>query len=288
MEKLILGTVQMGLNYGINNSFGKISTTESQKILIKAFSSGVTTLDTAESYGTSHQVIGKFHKNNPNYKFEIVTKVPHDIELDSIKTRVKEYLEVLGVNSLEVLMFHSFDSFQNNYKAIHSLVELKLKGLIKHLGVSVYTNDQLEKLLNEDLITVVQLPFNMLDNINVRGDLLNQLKKKGKLIHTRSAFLQGLFFKNTNDKTLVVQKLKPELERLNQIILESNCSMEELALSYCLIQENIDNVIIGVDSRVQLNESLKASSYEIGQDIIKLINDIEVKDLDLLNPSLWK
>jgi aryl-alcohol dehydrogenase-like predicted oxidoreductase len=64
--------------------------------------------------------------------------------------------------------------------------------------------------------------------------------------------------------------------------------MEELALSYCLHQENIDNVIIGVDSILQLNANIKASSYNISQDDIKVINNIQVKDLDLLNPSLWK
>ena len=128
----------------------------------------------------------------------------------------------------------------------------------------------------------------MLDNFNVRGDLLDQLKQKGKSIHTRSAFLQGLFFKNTNDKSSIVQNLKTELKILNQIIIDSNCSMEELALSYCLHQENIDNVIIGVDSILQLNANIKASSYNISQDDIKVINNIQVKDLDLLNPSLWK
>ena len=57
----------------------------------------------------------------------------------------------------------------------------------------------LESLINEDLITVVQLPFNLLDNFSVRGDLINKLKEKGKIIHTRSAFLQGLFFKKHSD-----------------------------------------------------------------------------------------
>ena len=64
--------------------------------------------------------------------------------------------------------------------ALKTLNELKSDGLINNIGVSVYKNAQLESLLNEDLITVVQLPFNLLDNINVRGDLINQLKIKKK------------------------------------------------------------------------------------------------------------
>ena len=288
MEKLVLGTVQMGLNYGINNSSGKVSIKESHQILLKAFQSSITTLDTAEVYGNAHQVIGDFHKKNDNCKFQIITKFPNGIEANSIEAKVLEYLDVLGVKCLEVLMFHSFESFKNNRQAIDLLSELKLKGYINHIGASVYTNDQIEYLIEEDSISVVQLPFNLLDNISVRGNLMDKLKANGKIIHTRSAFLQGLFFKNTNDKNRIVKKLHSELEILNKVTAESKCSMEELALSYCIYQDNIDNVVIGVDSIDQLNSNIKASSYLIGDDFIQKIDNIKVKDLNLLNPSLWQ
>lgn len=288
MGKLILGTVQMGLDYGINNSFGKISIEESHQILLKAYSSGITTLDTAEAYGNAHQIVGVFHKNHPDYKFDIVTKVPYTIEANSIEIKVKEYIEDLQVNCLDVLMFHSFDSFINNPNAMDVLVDLKRKGYINNIGVSVYTNDQMEYLLNEDSITVVQLPFNLLDNITIRGNLIAQLKAKGKIIHTRSVFLQGLFFKNVNDQNKNVKKLHSELEILRQISRQSCCSMEEMALSYCLQQINIDNVIVGVDSMNHLDANLKASSYTIGEELMQMINTIKVADLDALNPSLWR
>ena len=287
-RKLILGTVQFGIDYGVNNSIGKLEENQVLELFKIAHNQGIRILDTAEVYGNAHEIIGNFHKKNDDFKFKIITKFPHSVKYNSINNKVLEYLEQLAVSSIEVLMFHSFESFKTNYKALDSLKELKSKGSIKNIGVSVYTNEHLKQLLNEDLITVIQFPFNMLDNFNVRGDLLDQLKQKGKSIHTRSAFLQGLFFKNTNDKSPIVQNLKTELKILNQIIIDSNCSMEELALSYCLHQENIDNVIIGVDSILQLNANIKASSYNISQDDIKVINNIQVKDLDLLNPSLWK
>jgi aryl-alcohol dehydrogenase-like predicted oxidoreductase len=287
LSKLILGTVQMGLDYGINNKLGKISLEESHQVLLRAHVSGITTLDTAEAYGNAHKIIGEFHKSYPNHRFNIVTKVPHSIEENSIEIKIKEYLEDLKVNCLDVLMFHSFESFINNPNAIDILFDLKLKGYINHIGVSVYTNDQMEYLLNKDEISVVQLPFNLLDNYSFRGNLIEQLKIKGKIIHTRSAFLQGLFFKKTSDENKIVQKLQNELEILNEIVVQSNCSMEELALSYCLFQKNIDNVIIGVDSEDHLNTNIKASSYKIKEDTIQEINSIKTKDLNLLNPSLW-
>ena len=104
-------------------------------------------------------------------------------------------------------MFHSFESFKNNLHAIDLLNQLKLKGYINHIGVSVYTNHQMEYLVNENSITVVQLPFNLLDNISVRGNLIEKLKDQGNIIHTRSAFLQGRVFNNTNDKDKKGKKL---------------------------------------------------------------------------------
>lgn len=285
--KLILGTAQMGLDYGINNKLGKIPLEESHQILFRAHASGITTLDTAEAYGDAHKVIGKFHKIYTNQKFNIVTKVPHNVDENSIEIKIKEYLKDLEVNCIELLMFHSFDSFKSNQDSCGKLLELKAKGLINHVGVSVYTNDQIKYLLDKEHVTVVQLPFNLLDNYSVRGDLLENLKLKGKIIHTRSAFLQGLLFKKTYDENKIVQRLKSELEMLNQIVLQSNCSMEELALSYCLFHNNIDNVIIGVDSEDHLNTNIKASLYKIDENTIKKINNIKIKDINLLNPSLW-
>lgn len=287
LSKLILGTVQMGLDYGINNKLGKITLEESHQVLLRAHESGITTLDTAEAYGDAHKVIGAFHRSYPNHNFNIVTKVPHGIDEKNIEHKTKEYLEDLEVDYLEILMFHSFDSFKSNQNAFVKLLKLKSKGLINHIGVSVYTNDQLEYLLDIDDITVVQLPFNLLDNHTLRGGVLEKLKLKGKIIHTRSAFLQGLFFKKTSDENGIVKKLQSELKILNQLVHQYNCSMEELALSYCLCQKNIDNVLIGVDSIDQLITNFKASSYKIGEDTIQKINSIKIKDVDLLNPSLW-
>ena len=287
-SKLILVTVQFGLKYGINNTIGKPSNDEVLSLLKVAYNSGIRILDTAEAYGNAHQLIGNYHNIRDNYKFKIITKLPHDIKHNLIKSKVIEYLNLMKVNTLDVMMFHSFYSFKSNYNALKTLSELKSNVLINNIGVSVYTNTQLESLLNEDLITVVQLPFNLLDNFSVRGDLINRLKEKGKVIHTRSAFLQGLFFKKSTDDISIVQALKPHLETLNKIAKKQGCSMEALALSYCIKQNNIDNVIIGVDSISQLNANIKAASYEVNEEAFECINNIDVENIDLLNPSLWK
>ena len=142
-------------------------------------------------------------------------------------------------------------------------------------------------MLDRDEITVVQLPFNLLDNVSLRGKLISELKKRGKEIHSRSACLQGLFFIDINAENKVVKGLKSELEKLQKIKNHLGCSMQELALGYCIQQEVIDNVIIGVDSLEQLEENLTASYFQLGESTLREINNIRINKLDLLNPSLW-
>lgn len=287
IQKIILGTAQIGLDYGINNATGKISFQKSCEILHKAFKLGITTLDTAEAYGNAHDVIGHYHKLNPAAIFNIITKVPHG-DLDDIETKVYKYIKDLNVQSLDSLMFHSFDSYINNKKSLKVLIKLKEQGIIKNIGVSLYTNAQIQTLLLDDDITLVQMPFNLLDNISLRGNLMTQLKEKGKIIHTRSAFLQGLFFKENLENNAISQKLSNELIIIKNLAKERNTSISNLALSYCLNQEIIDQVLIGVDSEDQLIDNLEALNYKIDQEVINRINSLEIKDLDLLNPSLWK
>ena len=286
LNKLILGTVQFGVNYGINNLEGKPSLEKSFNILNVAYENNIKTLDTAEGYGNAHEVIRLFHNNNPTKIFKVITKLPKLVNYD-IAHKVESYLKGLKINRLETLMFHSFDCYQNNINNLEIFKNLKSNNKINYLGVSVYTNDELEKVIKNENIDIIQLPFNLLDNINCRGEILKKAKNKGKIIHTRSSFLQGLFFKDPNDKIHIVKKLKKQLEILKQIRMESNCSVEELAIGYCVCQNNIDNVIIGVDSINQLKANIKATSYKLNQKILKNINALKVHNLDLLNPSLW-
>jgi len=286
-NKLILGTVQMGLAYGINNASGQVSFENSCAILSKAYELGIHTLDTAEGYGNAHQVIGNFHKLNPTIKFNIITKIPHGTLVQNIEDTIRTYISDLQVDFLEVLMFHSFDSYKNNQGIFEGLKKLKKVGLIKNIGVSIYTNEHIEALLLDDLVTVVQMPFNLLDNESLRGELMAKLKAKGKIIHTRSAFLQGLFFKDVSDSNSIVQKLKKELSAIKDIAKEADMSISDLSLSYCLQHKNIDNVLIGVDSVNQLMENYKALKCVISQEKMDKINAIKVENSEFLNPSLW-
>jgi uncharacterized protein len=287
-SKLILGTVQMGLSYGVNNHDGKVSRNDAFEILKKAFDSGIRILDTAESYGEAHQLIGDFHKHNPKSKFKVITKVPSKEQIIHVEQKVEKYLNVLELDQLEGFMFHSYESYRKNSKVVQNLVNLKKMGLIKQIGVSIYRNNKLKELLSVDNIDLIQIPFNLLDNFSIRGKVLEQAKIRGKTIHTRSAFLQGLFFKDPYDQHPVVQALQSQMLEIQRISQETGIHISTMALAYCMSQPFVDQVLIGVDSVSQLKLNFEASNYQLPKNTIQLIDQMSVKNIKLLNPALWE
>ena len=231
-------------------------------------------------------MIGEFHKSNPTKKFNIITKFPHEFE-DSVGKKINTYLSQLNVDQLHAILFHSFDSYLKHKEQLKNIVQLKDKS-VKYIGVSVYTNEQMDEVINDLNIEIIQIPFNLFDNLNKRGELLKKAKEKNKIIHTRSAFLQGLFFMEKNNPNNIRTKLEKELDIISEISLKASISIGSIALNYCLLQNNIDGVLIGVDSLLQLKENIAFSETKICNQYIKEIEKINIQDVNLLNPSLWK
>lgn len=57
--KIVLGTVQFGVNYGINNAAGQVPFSEVCEVFRIAHKNGIKTLDTSSAYGKSEKVLGK-------------------------------------------------------------------------------------------------------------------------------------------------------------------------------------------------------------------------------------
>ena len=289
-SKLILGTVQFGLNYGINNTIGKMSEDKVFELLENAYDLGIKTLDTAEAYGNAHSVISNFHKQSKK-RFNIISKYSSsnfDYPIDLVE-RIQVHCSNFNVNYLEGYMFHSYNDFKMNINNDPRVLDnIKNTGLVKKIGVSVYSNDEIEDLLNFKNINLIQLPFNLFDNQYQRKEILEKAKKRNIEIHTRSVFLQGLFFKNINTLNNFLSPLKNNLIELNSILKSYNIDMNSLALNYSINKSYIDKVLIGVDSLEQLQENIKALQTTGLTSVFKEIDDIQIKEKELLNPSLWK
>lgn len=283
--KLILGTVQFGISYGINNKVGQVSKDDVFRIMDEAKVSGVQILDTAMAYGVSEQLIGEYHKYSKQ-KFKVITKFSPQEHLP-VSRYIEDTLVRLEKKSLEVVLFHSFSDYQNNPNILKDLILEKKEGKIEHIGVSVYNNDEIEFLLNDSEVKFIQVPFNLLDNDSQRGDILKEAKNKGKVIHARSVFLQGLFYKDLERLPEVLQPLKGYLNLIKKVVKDRKLNMAELALNYVLAQPYIDGVLVGVDSVSQLKENVRAVEKSLSEELIQQIDSIKVSDAKLLNPVNW-
>ena len=285
MNKFILGTAQFGLNYGINNQHGKPDKSTVYEILTLAYQLGINTLDTADSYGTSHEIIGNFH-SDCNFYFEVNTKFTSS-ENEVFIDKIKNACDTLKVEKLNACFYHSYKDYCNgNLRPYFSkLMDLEL---IKQVGVSVYTNEELEVVIKDPLINIIQLPFNLFDNFNQRGDLILKAKDKGKIIQVRSVFLQGLFFLDPKLLKGNLVELVNDLNLLNEIVSDFDISMSDLCLQYVLNFKEIDQIIIGVDSIEQLISNSNAYKGKISSEIFDRVNSIYIRNNSLLYPNNWK
>jgi aryl-alcohol dehydrogenase-like predicted oxidoreductase len=126
-----------------------------------------------------------------------------------------------------------------------------------------------------------------LDNWTIRGKLIEKAKRKGKIIHTRSTFLQGLFFVNFDKIPSKLIPLQPYIVQLKQIAKDYNLTIESLALNYVLHKTAIDGVLIGVDTQKQLANNINIILPSFETSLVEAIEQINVKEIELLNPVNW-
>lgn len=275
MGKLVLGTVQFGLQYGVNSA-GRPSEDTVKSILAESAKGGITTLDTSSAYGNSEEILGKCV--TPEENFKIVSKYPKG------ETTVEEMfngsLERLKTNHLYGYLLHHFEVYKNNPKVWDEFVRLKDSGKVEKIGFSLYAPEELEFILkNGSPFDLIQVPFNIFDKKFF--PYMKELHEKGVEIHIRSTFLQGLFFKDRNALPEKLLPMRKYLLQLDDFSKQSGLSISEIALNYNLQNPYIDGVLIGVDNVEQLQMNLN-SVNETPIDI-----EIEVKEQELLNPVNW-
>lgn len=275
MGKLVLGTVQFGLQYGVNSA-GRPNEVIVKAILAEAAKGGIFTLDTSSAYGNSEEILGECI--TPDEDFKIVSKYPRG------ETPVEEMfnssLKRLKVNKLYGYLLHHFEVYKKNPKVWDEFVALKESGKVQKIGFSLYTPKELQYILDhKSPFDLIQVPFNIFDKKFL--PYMKELHEKGVEIHVRSTFLQGLFFK---DRETLPEKLKPMkkyLLLLDDYSKVTGLSISEIALNHNLQNPYIDGVLIGVDNVEQLKMNL-ASVKNTPIDI-----EIDVKEQELLNPVNW-
>ncbi|EAY31996.1 aldo/keto reductase [Microscilla marina ATCC 23134] len=284
---MALGTVQFGLDYGINNPKGQVSYEHIKAILMEAHQNGINLLDTAAMYGNSEAMLGNALQEL-QLSFKIVSKLPAEVTTGGVLPEVRQSLEKLQVAVLYGYLFHDFDTFKQNSALLEELVQAKKQGMVNKIGFSVYYPHQVEYLFDHHIsFDLVQLPYNLLDQ---RFEYLFPVLKKQRIeVHNRSAFLQGLFFKDSQSLPVHFQSIESKINTLHELSQQHQIPLAALLLNFVQLQQNIDQVVIGVDAIAHLKDNLMSVDFlEKTRNIYSDLKQLKEDNEQIILPFHWK
>jgi aryl-alcohol dehydrogenase-like predicted oxidoreductase len=291
--QLCLGTAQFGLRYGITNMAGQVPEREVAQLLFEIEKAGFRWLDTAQAYGNAEEVLGRYLPES--YRSLIISKLPAQPQAvfksqDVIVWEDMFHLscEHLGVASLYAFLLHApSDLNKPGGKLLEDwLFGLRQRGLVKRLGVSIYSAEDLEG-VNPDLLDMVQLPLSLFDQRLLQDGTLARLRAHGTAIHARSLYLQGLLLTPAAQwPAWVSPEVRAHQQALESLAVQRGCRLIDLALGFAQDQLDLEGVVLGLSSVQELRE------LQLAWSAISPWKDCEwrlwaLKDPSILDPRRW-
>jgi aryl-alcohol dehydrogenase-like predicted oxidoreductase len=291
--RLVLGTAQLGMQYGINNKSGQPDLQTAEDIVKAAWEGGIREFDTAHAYGESECVLGKvLRRLEIENEVKVITKlsstINHLVPMD-LKQTLEESLERLCVSKLYGIMLHREELLDQWDQGLgETLSELVSSGLVDHIGVSVYSPQKSLEALEIKDIKMVQVPSNIIDRRFEDAGVFQSAERKSKIIYVRSIFLQGLLFKDHDDLLPSMSFASQILRKFELLANKAEISKQQLALGYVREVYPEAKMLFGAETISQVKSNLEVWNHTLSPWIVKeaqeLFHDVDER---VLNPSLW-
>lgn len=288
-QKLALGTVQFGLDYGVSNTDGKVGAGEVARILALAREVGIDTLDTAPAYGDSEGVLGAQALGD----FRIITKtaIHPDLRAGVALASARESRRRLG--ELYGWLYHRFDDYTSGRLRWTEARNIQRQVGIQKIGFSLYDPEEWRRLLRDGVVPdLIQVPYNIFDRRF--ESIFAEARELGTEIHVRSVFLQGLVFREpiAGQLPIAPTSMAPALRALKKLDdLAGGRRIEEivrLCLHFVAGNTLVDRLVIGVVNSAQLEANLVAIRDDRPLPPLAELNALATEDVNIINPSRWK
>jgi aryl-alcohol dehydrogenase-like predicted oxidoreductase len=296
---LVLGTVQLGMEYGVANRTGKPVLSQAIAIVETAWEEGVRWFDTAQAYGESEKILGlAFQELGIQKSAKVVSKLPssslfpHEtMLLDSVRSS----LENLGVPMLEGLLVHNPTGTRSWHDGLGAgLLKIQHAGLTKHIGASVYSVEEGGLCLDIPDISLLQLPFNVFDQDASQKGFFSEAQKHECLLHVRSVFLQGLLLMEPADFPDFLKKAIPLATQFADLCRKIGLSKKMVALAYAYWRARPFPLVVGAETPEQIRENCRGMKTVLAfseSDLERLATQVDhtlwIQDKSIVNPSLW-
>ena len=298
------------------------------KILEKAVDCGINFFDTAPGYGkgNAERMIGEFMKDYNRDEFIIATKLFFPIEWSdshfgtsrkSIHINLKDSLERLQTDYVDVYYCHVYDNFGNIKETIRAMNSMIDRGKILYWGVSNWTAAEVERVygicrtegLQEPI--VLQTKYNLL-NREIELSHMSTINYTKIGITAYSPLDEGILTGKYNQETPTdsrLEKLKGtvfeestteyftkslteenlvKLRKLEELAKEVEISMSQLSLAWLLSKDYVKTALIGASKTKHLEENSQTSNLNLDDDVFVRIEEImDNEPLDQGDHSRW-
>lgn len=298
----VISTIGFGA-WGISGrDWGKTDDEKSKKALHQALDSGITFIDTADTYGSGHseklisevldergrkdEVVIATKAGNNFYPYlgeeHKTTPANPDYSKKHLVYAAEQSIKRLGVEALDILQLHSPDeSLLAMDEPWEALDILKRDGKIKQAGWSVQSFKETSQahFLEEhhDLIDVIQVRYNLLER-EAEKKLFPLAQKYGTGVIVRIpilfGFLSGKFSRDVKFGDDDHRRFNLSPEKLEQYLSQiehfnsffdkhKNYSMAQLSLRFCISHPACHVAIPGGKTPEQVKENAVASDIDI-------------------------
>jgi aryl-alcohol dehydrogenase-like predicted oxidoreductase len=272
---------------------------ESVAAIARGLEQGINWIDTAAGYGFGHseEVVGRAiaASDKRPYIFTKASlvndgtgKVLHSLKRDSIVREANDSLRRLGVDAIDLYQIHWPDPDEDIREGWAALAELKEQGLVRHIGVSNFDVEQLERIADIAPVETLQPPYSLVHR-DVDREILPFAERQGIGVIAYSPMGSGLLTgKMTRER---ITKLadndwrksdpsfrEPELshnlaivERLQAVAERHDTTPGAVAIAWTLRNPAVDGAIVGFRRPAQVDGLIDAAGVELDDNDVAFI-----------------
>ncbi len=302
VSALALGTVELGLDYGIAvpGEFGRPAEADAIRLVHAAIDAGINFIDTARAYGSSEEVVGKALRDR-RQQVVLASKVRHVLPSDgsplsdaALRDQLHQSLDTslrqLQTDYLDIWQIHHVDAPLLSQIAVVAelFAEVRAAGKVRFFGGSTYGAELPLAALGADLFDMLQVTYSVLDQRLV-DHVFPAAAQKGVGILVRSILLKGALTERADYLPEHLAPLRERSRRFRELVQASGLKMNpvQAAIAFGLAQPFIHSVLVGVRSEWELQEDLGALDVTLPADLLHQLQALRLDDEDLLNPSTW-
>lgn len=282
---LCVGTSALG-NFPTQYGY-EVSADQGIATIKAALESPINFIDTSNEYGNggdSERRIGRAlaEAGGLPKNFVLATKVDPlvgstDFSGERVRASVQESLERLGQDSLQLVYFHdperiTFEEAMAKGGAVSTLVELRDRGLIGHLGVAGGPIDLMLRYLETDIFEVM-LSHNRFTLVDQSAEpLVSECQKRGVGFVNAAPFGGGMLVKGPDRQpNYCYAPASPDIltrvREMERLCKEAEVSLAAAALQFSTRDDRVASTIIGMSDPRRIEQSLALARTPIEQDV---------------------